>query len=97
VKVFDVAAFLECAEARMILRDLLAVLQRTSATRRQRRAAARVGHGARWRGAIARESAEGVWWWNGRMKKAGTKNNPMPVSADAAKRNQKIAATRFDG
>jgi hypothetical protein len=73
----------------MILRDLLAVLQRTSATRRQRRAAARVGQGARWRRAIARESAEGVRWWNGRMIKAGMKNNPMPVSADVAKRNQR--------
>jgi hypothetical protein len=62
----------------MILRDLLAVLHRTSATRRQRRAAARVGQGARWRRAAARESAEEVWWRNGRMIKAGMENNPMP-------------------
>src|SRR5438876_9836865 len=35
--------------------------------------------GRRWRRAIARESAEGVRWWNGRMMEAGMKNNPMPA------------------
>src|ERR1019366_7741681 len=84
-------------EARRILRHLLAAPQRMRANTRQRRAAARVPQGARWRRASARASGEGGWWRNGRMMKAGTKNNRMPAGADTRKMTHGKAARKEKG
>src|SRR5271167_1193235 len=84
-------------EARTILRHRLAVPQSTRANTRQTKAAAKVPQGARWRRAMARTRADGVWWRNGRMTKAGTKNNPMPAKADTLKRNHRYPRRLEDG
>src|SRR5579872_151785 len=79
--------------AKPILRQRLEVCQSAIANGRETTAAASVPHGARCRSAIASVSPRAVWCVNGRMMKAGMKNNAIQANANAKKRTHR---TRFE-
>src|SRR5271165_5862297 len=82
---------------RTILRHRLLARHRRSAKTIEMSAAVRVPRGARCRRSMASVRAVAVWWWKGRMTKAGMKNRPMAVRAEARKISQEKALRTENG